>query len=318
MALALTAAGISLAWCGVALWVGPRTGFVDRPERSHLTVHDRPVVPLGGVGLYLAFNLAVILEDGVDPGLLIASTLVLFLGLIDDRVGLRPELRLAVEIVAAGVLVLMSDLAIPDVPDLLLSVVLVVVAINAVNLYDGLDGLAGSTALVSGLGIALLATGRGSATGLSLVFVGALVGFLVFNWHPARVFLGDSGAYLTGLFLVYLVLDAGASSGEMLVGFSLLGVFLVDLAASVIRRLRVGRGLFAGDRSHLYDQMRDRGHSVPTVALLSAAVQCVIVLVVVVLDRTMTSLPALAVIVAIALGILGLLARIGLLTPVSD
>jgi len=312
----LIAVAISAAWCLLALVVGPRLGFVDDPGRSELTAHDRPAVPLGGVGVYLAVNVVTALDGGGDIALLMASTIVLILGLVDDRVGLPPVLRLAVEVAAAVGLVFAGDIGAGDPLSAVVAVAAVVVAINAVNLYDGLDGLAGLTSLVSAAALAVLLSGSGASATTALALVGALGGFMLFNWHPARVFLGDSGAYVIGLVLAHLALESGTGDiAVLLVWYGALGVILIDLFASVIRRLRSRGALFEGDRNHVYDQLRRRGMTIPGVALASAGLQLVLVAIVVIADRELGSWPAFFVVAGVAFSVLALLARAGLLTP---
>ena len=160
MATLIVAGLVSLAWCAFAIWLGPRIGYVDRPDDPTLKAHERPAVPLGGVGIFLGVNLAASIRGELELGLLIASTMVLILGLIDDRRGVDPKVRLVVEILAAVVLIL-NVAGNPGVVFLLLGMALVVFAINSVNLFDGLDGLVGSVALVTAVGLAVLAQGRG-------------------------------------------------------------------------------------------------------------------------------------------------------------
>lgn len=316
MASWLIAGVVSLAWCAFSIWLGPRIGFVDRPERSHLTAHKRLAVPLGGVGVYLGVHGAAIARDALDPVLLIASSLVLGLGLVDDRVGLSPAIRLAVQGLSGIVLVTWGALSGSDPWFMVTGVALVIIATNAVNLYDGLDGLAGLSAMVCGLGLAAVTYLQGATPLSGFELSAALVGFLILNWHPARVFLGNCGAYVTGLFLAHLILTASAPSvPETLLSSALLGVFIIDLMASLIRRMRAGNSLFAGDRAHLYDQLRDRGLSVPTVALISGFGQLLLIGVLVAVGQLDT--PWLGIVIASALfaAVLALLARLGFLTP---
>lgn len=285
MALLLAGVAVAAIWCWAALWLGPRYGFVDHPDRSALTAHERPAVPLGGVGIYLAVLVVAVMQREIDLALLAASSIVLVLGLVDDRFGLSPLLRLAIELGAGVVLTFSSGLAGAGFLDGAVTVALVVVAINAVNLFDGLDGLVGSTALVSVLGLLIVIEMRDLTTNLPLALIGALIGFLPFNWHKARVFLGDAGSYLLGLLIAYLVLASatdGVASVLSLAG--VLGVFVIDLVATITRRALARRPLFEGDRSHLYDQLRDRGLSVPSVVVWCAAAQLVIVTIAVVVS----------------------------------
>lgn len=318
MASFVIAFAVSTVWCLLSLWIGPRTGFVDRPERSELTAHDRPAVPLGGVGIFLAVHLAAVSRDSLDVALLVASGIVLVLGLVDDRVGLGPAVRLVVEVAAAVVLVVMTPYTASGGLFAVLAVLVVVTAVNSVNLYDGLDGLAGSSALVTALGLVWLLSGRGLETLPPIELALAVAGFLVLNWHPARVFLGDGGSYVIGLTLAHMILSSGDSTGEMIVTLGLFGLFAIDLVSSIARRLLSGGQLFAGDRAHLYDQMRGRGLSVPRVALVSGVTQGILVAVVVLVDRSMTPWAGVAVLIALTMMIMGGLARAGFLSVGSS
>jgi UDP-GlcNAc:undecaprenyl-phosphate GlcNAc-1-phosphate transferase len=184
-----------------------------------------------------------------------------------------------------------------------------------VNLFDGLDGLVGSVGLVTALGLAWLAGSRGLEAGMALALAAALAGFLILNWHPARVFLGDAGAYVVGMLLAHLIIvSSSGGSLEILVASALLGVFAIDLLVTMLRRRLVGAPMFLGDRSHIYDQLRDRGWSVPGVALVMAAVQAAICLIAVGVDRVFgAAWPSLLLLAAILTGSVALLSRLGFL-----
>ena len=315
MAPYVVAASVSAVWCGAAIWLGPRLGFVDHPERSELTAHRRPAIPLGGVGIYLGVVSTSVLTDDWSASLVAASTVILALGLVDDRFGLSPISRLIVQGIAAMIVVagLGADLWFS-----IFGVILIVVCVNAVNLYDGLDGLAGLSAAISALGLALLSPNRGLTAESSLILSAALAGFLVFNWHPARVFLGNSGAYLVGLLLARQILEVSAPSvAETLVVSATIGVFLIDLIVSIIRRIMARGQLFTGDRDHIYDQLRSRGGSVPAVALTSAAAQAAIVVLVVILDRAVAIPATLLILTSLLIVVVALLGRAGFIIPRS-
>lgn len=319
MAGFLLAAGISLAWCALAIRIGPSIGFVDRPDDPSLKAHERPAVPLGGIGVFLGVHAAIAVAGAFDPGLLAATSIVLVLGLVDDRSGLPPFVRLGAEVAAAATLIVFADTPLdPTSPtDLVIGVGLVVVFINAVNLFDGLDGLVGASGVVSAFGLAWLAGLRGADVAPAIAVAGALGGFLVLNWHPAKVFLGDNGAYTVGMFLAYGTLVAspdgvGVGLGVASVG---LGVFALDLIATVIRRKLAGHPLFAGDRSHLYDQLRDRGMTVPTIAITAALAQALFVLVLIGLEVAELGDWSWLLIALVALGLLAALGASGFLRP---
>lgn len=270
----ITAGALSAIWCVVAIRLGPAMGFVDVPN-SDLKVHRRPAVPLGGVGVFVGVHTALTVDDRFDAGLLGASGILLVVGLVDDRRSISPWLRLVAAVGAGLALMTWSNVGSGgDIP-LVAGVLLVVVSVNAVNLLDGLDGLAGSVGAVSAVGLATLATMRDVPPSFALILVGALVGFLFFNWRPARVFLGDNGAYVAGLFLSYGILQSAPpdSMSALVISISVLGVFLVDLMVTFVRRLRTGVALFGGDRDHLYDRLHRRGRSVPLVVVVAVIAQ---------------------------------------------
>lgn len=311
----------SLVICAALIRLGPRLGFVDRPD-GFLKPHELPAVPLGGIGIFVAVHWGMFAAGNFDIGLFLASLIVFALGLVDDRVGLRPAIRLGVEIIAGVVLAL--GVTTPSLPggvrSIVLSVLLVVVAVNAVNLFDGLDGLSGSAAFVSALGFATLAVSRGLDGGFGIILGAAIVGFLVWNWHPARLFLGDNGAYTIGVFLVYgaLVSAPRAAELEIIIGAGLIGVFAVDLAVTLIRRALAGEEMFGGDRTHVYDQLVDRGFSIPDVALMAAVTQFVIGGYIIVFDRLTAPVSTLLAMVALLVVIVVALERMGFIRAASS
>lgn len=313
MAGVVAAGLLAWLWCLVAVRIGPRIGYVDRPDESGLKVHQTPAVPLGGVGVFIGLVAAGLINGDLDVPVLAATSIVVVLGLVDDRWGLPPVLRLAVELVASGVLVF-GLVGFDGSPTTIgLGLVLVVFAINAVNLFDGLDGLASSVGLVAAVGIAVLSSLRGLENVTEpLALAAGLAGFLVLGWHPARVFLGDAGAYLIGTVLAATILRASPGGGaDLLIAAAILLVFATDLIVAVLRRLRSGRPLFEGDRSHVYDQLRDRGLGVTRVVYLAVSVQILVAALVIAVDRGLGGWIGVAVIGAVWLTGIGLLARSG-------
>lgn len=309
------AAAVSAGWALLAITLGPELGFVDRPD-DNLKTHLRPGVPLGGVGIFLAMVVAAAITDDLRSltviPTLIAGAGAVMLGLIDDRRGLSPRVRLVAEAVI-GIALAWPDLTGGRLLSGLLVVVATVLAINAVNLYDGLDGLVGATAAVTALvaGVVIL-----PARPIGWPLGAALIGFLVFNWHPARVFLGDNGSYLVGVLLVAIGLRLGPAGSAItpILAIALLGVFLIDLAVTVIRRARAGAELFGGDRSHTYDQLHDGGWSIRRVAATSTAAQTVYVLSVTLALASWGAWAGLGVGLVLGLGGLGWLAAAGFLS----
>jgi UDP-GlcNAc:undecaprenyl-phosphate/decaprenyl-phosphate GlcNAc-1-phosphate transferase len=313
LAALIVAGVVSLVWCLFAIWLGPQVGYVDRPDDPTLKAHARPAVPLGGVGVFLGVNAAGLMRNDLEWGLLIATTTVLILGLIDDRVGIDPKVRLVVELLAAVVLVL-NVAADPGIVFIVLSVALAVFAINSVNLFDGLDGLVGSVGMVTAAGLAVIAQGRGLDFVSPLELGAALAGFLVLNWHPARVFMGDAGTYFLGLYLTHLIIvSTNESAIEMVFTAGVLGVFAIDMFVTLLRRRLNHRPLFLGDRSHIYDQLRDRGVGVRAIALIAAATQAVLLALVIAAEQALGVEWGLVSLIALLALLLAALARLGFL-----
>jgi UDP-GlcNAc:undecaprenyl-phosphate GlcNAc-1-phosphate transferase len=202
-------------------------------------------------------------------------------GVADDMLDLSPRNKLVGQIVAATFLVLAGirpDIqwfgqsgaqGIHDVMNTVMVYVLVVGATNALNLLDGLDGLcAGVTGIVT-LGMLLLslswAAWGPSAMGdsvrliLCLALLGGVIGFLPFNRHPARIFMGDAGSLLLGFCLAAMIILLAQGAQACLVAMMMLGLPLLDTVVSVARRWLNHRPLFESDRGHVYDQIMDRG-----------------------------------------------------------
>jgi UDP-GlcNAc:undecaprenyl-phosphate/decaprenyl-phosphate GlcNAc-1-phosphate transferase len=247
-------------------------GVVDRP--GPLKVQTKPVPYLGGVAVFAGLAGPVAL---VHKTLLVPLGLALVLGLADDVADVPPRLRLAGEVAigASAAMALRGDLSVGGA---LLTVVAVVALLNAVNLLDGLDGLATSVAAIGALGFSAVLEGDARVTAMALA--GALLGFLLWNRPPARVYLGDAGSYLVGTGLaVLLALTFVAGDGVATHAGALLfvAVPVADTTIAIVRRRRAGRPLLQGDRGHVYDQLVDMGWSSERSTLACAAAQALLV-----------------------------------------
>ena len=255
----------------VATPVARRVSFaldvVDRP--GPLKVQRRPVAYLGGVAVFVA--LAVTLAPN-HPAWLIPLGLAAAVGLADDVRSISPQVRLVLQ-VSIGCVAGAIEPA-PGRFGWVATAVFVVVLVNAVNLIDGMDGLAASVVAVSALGFALVSGGPAVP---ALAVCGALIGFLVYNKPSASIYLGDSGSYLLGTALALLA--AAALEDQGLAAWIALPLFVglpvADTAIAIVRRYRAGRPLLAGDRSHVYDQLADRGWSTVRVLFVCVVLQIV-------------------------------------------
>jgi UDP-GlcNAc:undecaprenyl-phosphate GlcNAc-1-phosphate transferase len=256
---------VALALTPVARRASFALGILDRP--GPLKVQREAVAYLGGVAVFAALAAALATDHPSWIGPLALATA---LGVADDVRTIPPQVRLLAQCsvgVAAGFVV-----PAPGPAGVVVTAAFVVVLVNAVNLLDGMDALASSDVATSAFAFAILG---GVARDPALALGGALLGFLVFNRPPARIYLGDGGSYLIGTALALLAASAldGRGASAWIALPLLVSVPLADTAIAILRRARSRRPLFAGDRSHVYDQLADRGWPVTRIVLTLVAVQ---------------------------------------------
>ncbi len=243
--------------------------IVDRP--GELKPQRVPIAYLGGVAVALAAASGPVVAGRAL--LLIPMSAALTLGLADDLRPLAVPLRIVVELAIASA----SAFVVPGPPlARVATAVLVLGLLNAVNLLDGQDGLAAGVGVVIGASFAVLG---GAAAPVGLGLAGALLGFLVLNRPPARIYLGDAGAYFVGTtaaLLPALCLSSGTLWSIWWAVPLLVAVPVSDTAIAILRRLRARRPLLSGDRSHVYDQLVDRGMTIRQSTLVFVASQIVL------------------------------------------
>jgi UDP-GlcNAc:undecaprenyl-phosphate/decaprenyl-phosphate GlcNAc-1-phosphate transferase len=277
-------------------------------------VHVKPTPLLGGVAMYVGLAAGLLVSQRLSYlaqafpssrtvlGLLAAGGLLVLLGAADDRWGLGVISRLAGQIAAGGILV-WSGAYLPWIPlpggtpfvlepdlSFTLTILLVVMTINAVNFIDGLDGLAAGVVAISAVSYLIYSYNLSNSVGIPsqsvpavvcAVLAGICIGFLPHNFNPARIFMGDAGAYLLGLLLAYGPISSTASLDPyILVNYSqlhpinrfptilplLLPVAILiipyaDLLLAVVRRTIAGKSPFAADGLHLHHRLLHMGHS---------------------------------------------------------
>ncbi len=262
--------------------IAARTGAVDRPDGNRKR-QMYPVPTLGGLAVCCAILLSAAvgiiqgaLADGLIPVLLAAATISL-IGAYDDIRNLRPRLKFIGQIVAVLPIAVLGDsfdrfsllgqVVHIGVMGRFVTVLWLVSGINAVNFLDGMDGLGALTGLSISLAAAAIAwfSGQAELALLALIHAGALIGFMVYNLPPARVYLGDSGSMLIGLIVSYLALHVPRdSSGTLHLGtaVALLTIPILDTFLAIIRRTLVGQDFWHGDRRHLHHCLLSHGMSI--------------------------------------------------------
>jgi UDP-GlcNAc:undecaprenyl-phosphate GlcNAc-1-phosphate transferase len=290
VALSITAALIPL----LARWA-PTIGLTDRPGPRK--VHATPVPRVGGLamtaGLLAPLLLTVPLTAPVR-GLLLGLAVLLLFGLWDDRFTLGYRLKFAGQVLAVGLAMIVGGIhigplavggfeSLPAPITTLITFVFLIGITNAVNLADGLDGLAGGLVLLCLCAIALFATmaGRTTVTTIALIEAGAVLGFLRFNTHPARIFMGDSGSQMLGFSVGALALLATQGDNSPLsaaLPLLLLGLPIVDTLTVMLTRLRAGRSPFAADNNHLHHRLLALGFAHREAVLLIYVLQVALVL----------------------------------------
>lgn len=271
---------LSFITVGISITVARRYGWYDHPDGGRKQ-QGRPIPKLGGVAVALAFTLTVcgvlvVLGRAGDAllalGVLGPALAAALLGSVDDYRHLNPWLRLVLQAglaAAAWVLGTRIDLFHNTLLDGAVFVVWVVLVVNGINLLDNSDGLAGSSVLIAAVGATIIAATYGQilVSTLGVAIVGVSIGFLLYNWHPARVYLGDGGAYFLGFLLALLTVRVRPSLVDewqgVLVAALLVALPLVDTGFVTVTRLRRGTHPFTAGRDHLSHRLQGRGLSVP-------------------------------------------------------
>ncbi|AOS62277.1 glycosyltransferase family 4 protein [Actinoalloteichus hymeniacidonis] len=313
----LTAAAVTFLITGVIRLFAIKVGAVAHPRQRD--VHVKPMPRMGGIaifigvlaGMLLAFRLPVLsraFEYSNDIiAVIVAGAVIVMIGGLDDRFELDSLTKLAGQVTAAGILVLYgvqwfffwvpwggvdggvgSLLSLSDNQGGVLTVLLAVAMINAMNFVDGLDGLAAGIGLISALAIwafsmTLLEDVVAYPPALiAATLAGGCLGFLPYNFQPAKLFMGDSGSMLIGLMLVaasttasgridysrYGGSDALALLSPLVVVAAVLFLPMLDLIMAVIRRTRRGQSPFSADKMHLHHRLLEIGHSQRRAVLL--------------------------------------------------
>jgi len=284
---------VTMAWLPLLVRFAPKWGIVDEPGTRK--VHVAPIPRVGGLamtmGVLIASLLAIKLQAQDRWFLLAASILVVF-GALDDRFDLDYRLKLVGQILAVGVVVVFGGIAIhsvtlderialPGALSVPLTILFLVGITNAVNLADGLDGLAGGTTFLCLCAVALLSSisDQGSSIALSLAFAGAVIGFLRFNTYPASVFMGDAGSQLLGFAIGVLSVRATQSISSQIsaaIPALLLALPILDTLSVMVQRISEGRSPFSADKNHIHHKLLGLGFDHHEAVMVVYSIQAVL------------------------------------------
>ena len=291
----VVALSITAALIPVLVHWAPTIGLTDAPGPRK--VHSIPVPRVGGLAMAVGLLLPTLMTVELTPsirGLLLGLVVLLLFGLWDDRVTLGYRTKFAGQVLAAGLcmivgnvhvgtLMIGSVIVLPEAVSIFITFLFLIGITNAVNLADGLDGLAGGLVLLCLCAIALFAAMSGNITvaEVALIEAGAVLGFLRFNTHPARIFMGDSGSQMLGFSVGALALLA--TQGETCplsaaLPLLLLGLPIMDTLTVMLTRIREGRSPFSADSNHLHHRLLALGFAHREAVLLIYMMQVALVL----------------------------------------
>ncbi len=279
---AFAVAGIlSFAATPIVKTLAHKVGAIDVPKDER-RMHTTPIPRMGGLAIFLGFLLSVLLFAEVGrqmQGILLGAVVIVILGIVDDIMPLPALLKLIVQIVAALIVVyhgtvieaITNPNLLSELPHLHLggwsvpvTVIWIVAITNAVNLIDGLDGLAvgvSSIASISLLVIAIMVSEQSVAI-IMAALAGACIGFLPYNFNPAKIFMGDTGSTFLGFILACMSIQ-GLFKFYAVVSFAvpflILGLPLFDTAVAIGRRLLHGKNPMSPDRGHVHHKLMDMG-----------------------------------------------------------
>lgn len=264
--------------------IAEKCGLIDLPNGRK--VHTGNVPLIGGISIFISVLVCSVmfLEHSQTFNLyIISSSLILFIGILDDKYDLPVSTRVVAQVIVASLLIFGAELYLQSLGFILyffefqlgifgaiVTIVAVLAAINAFNMIDGIDGLAGMLSLVTFSSITmLLALANSSWYLLSLVFIFALVGYLVFNlrWplsNIRKVFMGDAGSMLIGLTVIWLLVigvNESVAAFKPVIALYLVAIPLMDMAAIIYRRLKSGQSPFKPDREHLHHLFEKVGYN---------------------------------------------------------
>ncbi len=273
---------IPLILTPIMIKIAPIVGYIDVPKDER-RVHKKPVALLGGLAIFLAVVVSVFIFKCITRetiAYLLGGVVIVVSGLIDDKYPLSPKVKLLFQIIASIILVVggvriefftnpfgsEDNLIWINIFSIPATIFWVTGITNALNLIDGLDGLCAGVSGIAAISSMFLAMKFGvvSVGVLCAILAGACFGFLPYNFNPAKIFMGDTGALFLGYSLAYISIEGVMKSATILMIFVpviILGIPVFDTAFAMIRRKLSGRSMVSADRGHLHHRLLAMGLS---------------------------------------------------------
>lgn len=271
----------------IAKRVAFHVGALDYPNERK--VHKKPMPRMGGLAVFGAFLLGYMLYAPSSTqmlSVLIGGFLIILIGMVDDIKPVKARYKLLVQIVAALIVAVYGkllfnkidmfgiSLELPRVLNYIVTVFFIVGITNAINLIDGIDGLSSGVSSIYFLSIAVIAIILNKFNGLdiilSLIMLGATLGFLLHNFPPASVFIGDSGSCFLGFMIsiISLIGFKSATISSLIIPILILAIPIVDTALAIFRRMLKGEGIMQADKEHLHHQLLNMKYTTKQTVLI--------------------------------------------------
>ncbi|MBR6376339.1 MAG: undecaprenyl/decaprenyl-phosphate alpha-N-acetylglucosaminyl 1-phosphate transferase [Oscillospiraceae bacterium] len=284
--LALLVAGVlSFLATPLVKHLAMRVGAMDVPKDNR-RMHSIPIPRMGGLAIFIGFLLSVLVfSQGLDRdfrSILLGAIVIVILGVFDDKYALGAKLKLVVQLIAAAIVVFYGNVRIDRITNPFgsslysywdlgilaypITIIWIVAITNAVNFIDGLDGLACGVSCISSLNLLVIAL-LVSDTKVAIIMAaltGACLGFVPYNFNPAKIFMGDTGSTFLGFMLATVSIQGlfkAYAAISFIVPFLLLGLPIFDICFAVIRRIASGKSPMEADRGHFHHRLIDMGFS---------------------------------------------------------
>lgn len=271
---------LSLVMTPVAIRIAPKIGAIDVPKDAR-RMHTKAMPRFGGLAIFTGTTVSMAIFLNFDSriiGIMVGGILIYILGVIDDLKNLKPKVKFAGQF-AVAIIMYMYDIRIEFISNFFgdgksylgtvicffVTVIWIVGITNTVNLIDGLDGLAAGTSSIASLCIAYVAYIHGMylVAGSMLALAGGALGFLPYNFYPAKIFMGDGGSLYLGFMLATLSILGPVKSATMvavIIPVLVLGVPIFDTAYAIFRRIVNKRPIMEADKGHLHHRLINLGY----------------------------------------------------------